>query len=169
MAKRFDSAVMRLWSGLCNNFTNNKNTYERRAGLYIIVDVDTFDCYSKDSWLSDWRSQDSLFPPTLWALPCSSLGSTLVVVTLRHGRHFLLQPPHLLAVLPANLPVRTQGFTGMGETQRVTPTLTTTPCCRCRKMVKNSPVSLCEPSYLLSVVPLVWAAVCQSCVQWVLD
>lgn len=60
-------------------------------------------------------SQDSLFPPPLWCLPCSFRCSTLLVVTLRHGCHFLLQPPHLLSVLPANLPVRTQGFTGMEE------------------------------------------------------
>lgn len=58
-----------------------------------------------------WRtlgSQHGLFPPPLRGLPRRFLRLALLL-TLRHGRHSLLQPPHLLPILPADLPVWTQG------------------------------------------------------------
>lgn len=55
-------------------------------------------------------SQHGLFPPPLRGLSRRFLCLTLLL-TLRHGSHSLLQPPHLLPILPADLPVWTQGFT----------------------------------------------------------
>lgn len=92
------------------------------------------------------KSQNSLFTFPLHVFPCSFWCSTLAVVTLYHGCHFLLQPPHLLSVLPPNLPVRTQGFTGI----EITIFSSLASVWRCSKL------SLCM--FLVFTCELVWAS-----------
>lgn len=62
------------------------------------------------------ESENGLFPPPLRGLLGRS-GWPVLLLTLRHGRHLLLQLPHLLPVLPPNVPVGTQGLAGR-ERQR---------------------------------------------------
>lgn len=142
--------------------------------LYILNLAEMYTVVHADSLTEE--SQNGLFPPPLRGLPCSFWCSALVLVTLRHGCNFLLQPPHLLPVLPANLPVWAQGFTAT-EDKREIPILYIAHL-RFRDVLRRQkvsdeyvylPVSLCEPCNLLSIVPPVWGTVRESCVRWVMD